>query len=165
MATKISLITTDAKIDDMIASISKRGKSIQNDIHRTACSIVRRWHESGDVSVAVRQMNALLAAVPSMARANAFKAWVEAYATFVWDADNDCFAYHKKRTKISLEDAKTACATPFWEFKKEPEYKPLNLDDMIAALIARADKRRQDGLQDGDVVDADKIKALKAIIA
>jgi|TARA_Y100000289_G_scaffold2695_1_gene2572 hypothetical protein len=165
MATKITLITTDAKIDDMIASISKRGKSIQKDIHRTACSIVRRWHESSDVSVAVRQMNALLAAIPSMARANAFKAWVEAYATFVWDADNSCFAYHAKRTKISLDDAKAACATPFWEFKKEPEYKPMNLDDMIAALIARADKRRQDGLQDGDVVDADKIKALKAIIA
>ena len=165
MATKISLIMTDVKIDDMIASISKRGKSVQNDIHRTACSIIRRWHESGDVSVAVRQMNALLEAIPSMTRSNAFKAWVEAYATFVWDADNSCFAYHAKRTKISLEDAKTACGAAFWEFKKEPEYKPLNLDDMISALIARADKRRQDGLKDGDVVDADKIKALKAIIA
>jgi len=165
MATKISLITTDAKINDMIASISKRGKSVQNDIHRTACSIVRRWHESGDVSVSVRQMNALLAAVPSMARVNAFKAWVEAYATFVWDTDNSCFAYHNKRTKIALDDAKAACATPFWEFKKEPEYKPLNLDDMIAALISRADKRRQDGLKEGDVLDENKIKALKAIIA
>ena len=41
----------------------------------------------------------------------------------------------------------------------------MNLDDMISALIARADKRRQDGLKDGDSVDADKIKALKAIIA
>lgn len=161
----ISLITTDAKIDELIVTIAKRGKSLQNDIHRAACSIIRRWHESGDVSVAVRQMNALLEAIPSMARANAFKAWVEAYATFVWNTEDKCFAYHAKRTKISLDDAKAACATPFWEFKKEPEYKPMNLDDMIAALIARADKRRQDGLQDGDVVDAAKVKALKALIA
>ena len=165
MATKISLITTDAKIDDMIASISKRGKSIQNDIHRTACSIVRRWHESSDVSVAVRQMNALLGAVPSMARANAFKAWVEAYATFVWDADNDCFTYHKKRTKISLEDAKTACGTPFWEFTKEPEYKPMDLGARIFSLIAEAERRRQTGLKDGDIVEKDMVKALKDLVS
>ncbi len=100
-----------------------------------------------------------------MCSADAFKAWVEAYATVVWNADNACCAYHAKRTKISRGDAQAACATPFWEFKKEPEYKPMNLDDLIAALVARADKRRQDGLKDGDVVDADKIKALKAIIA
>ena len=164
MAT-VSLIKTDAKIDELIVLIGKRGASLQKDIHRAACSIIRRWHDSNDVSVAVRQMNALLEAIPSMGRANAFKAWVEAYATFVWNADDSCFAYHAKRTKISLGDAQAACATPFWEFKKEAEYKPMNLDDLIAALIARADKRRQDGLKDGDVVDADKIKALKAIIA
>lgn len=165
MATKISLITTDAKIDAMIVSISKRGKSIQKDIHRTACSIIALWHTNGDVSVAVSKMNALLDAIPSMGRANAFKAWVEAYATFVWDVENSTFAYHPKRTKISLEDAQSACGTPFWEFIKEPEYKPMNLFDDIARLVARADKRRQDGLKDTDVVDADTIKALKAIIA
>lgn len=161
----VSLIKTDAKIDEMIASIGNRGKTLQNDIHRTACSIIRRWHESGDVSVAVRQMNALLEAIPSMARANAFKAWVEAYATFVWNNEDKCFAYHKNRTKISLEDAKAAIQTPFWEFKKEPEYKPMNLDDMIAALVARAEKRRLDGLKDGDSVDAEKVKALKALLS
>ena len=59
MAT-VSLIKTDAKIDELIVLIGKRGASLQKDIHRAACSIIRRWHESSDVSVAVRQMNALL---------------------------------------------------------------------------------------------------------
>ena len=97
MAT-VSLIKTDAKIDELIVLIGKRGASLQKDIHRAACSIIRRWHDSNDVSVAVRQMNALLEAIPSMGRANAFKAWVEASATFVWNADDSCFAYHAKRT-------------------------------------------------------------------
>ena len=55
--------------------------------------------------------------------------------------------------------------TPYWEFKPETEYKPLNLDDMIYALIARAEKRREQGLKDGDVVPSDKIKGLKALVA
>ena len=165
MATKITLIKTDSAIDKMIVSIGKRGQSIQSDIHRAGCSIVRRWHDTNDVNTAVRQMNALLNAIPAMGRANAFKAWVEAYATFVWNTDDKCFTYHAKRTKISADDAKAAIQTPFWKFKPEPDYKPLNLDDAISALIARADKRRQDGLKDGDDIPSAKIKALKALIA
>ena len=165
MAVKITLIETDDAINNMIASIARRGKSVQKDIHRAGCSIIRRWHDSSDVNTAVRQMNALLNAIPAMGRTNAFKAWVEAYATFIWNTEEKCFAYHAKRTKISSDDAQKAIQTPFWEFKSEPDYKPLNLDDAINALIARADKRRQDGLKDGDNVPAEKIKALKALVA
>jgi hypothetical protein len=158
-------VKTDEQIDALISSIDKRGKSVQQDIHTAACAIIRRWHDSSDVSAAVRQMNALLAAIPAMSRANAFKAWVETYATFVWNTDDKCFAYHAKRTKISFDDAQSAIQTPFWEFKKEADYKPLNLPDMIASVIARAEKRRQDGLQDSDDVPSDLIKSLKALVA
>ena len=158
-------VKTDDQIDATTASIANRGVKMQDDIHTCGCAIIRRWHDTSDVSKAVKQMNALLVAIPAMGRANAFKAWVEAYATFVWNTDDKCFAYHKARTKISFEDAKAAIHTPFWEFKPEPDYKPMDLDAMIAALIKKAEKRRDDGLTDKDVVPSDKIKALKAIVA
>ena len=41
----------------------------------------------------------------------------------------------------------------------------MNLSDMISALVARAEKRRQDGLQDSDDVPQDMLKALKAIVS
>jgi len=76
-------VKTDEQIDALISSIDKRGKTVQQDIHTAACAIIRRWHDSSDVSAAVRQMNALLAAIPAMSRANAFKAWVETLLSFV----------------------------------------------------------------------------------
>ena len=153
---KITLIKTDVAIDKMIASIASRGSKLQADTHRVLASIAVRWHDTNDVTVAVRQVNALIEGLPSGWRSNAVKAW---------DTDEKCFVYHKNRTKISKDDARAAMDTPYWEFKPETEYKPLNLDDMIYALIARAEKRREQGLKDGDVVPSDKIKGLKALVA
>jgi len=162
---KITLIKTDVAIDKMIASIASRGSKLQADTHRVLASIAVLWNETNDVTVAVRQTNALLDSLPSGWRSNAVKAWVESFLTFVWDTDESCFVYHKNRTKITKSDARAAIDTPYWEFKPEPEYKPLNLDDMIHALIARAEKRRQDGLKDGDSVPSDMVKKLKAVVA
>ena len=68
-------VKTDNQIDAGIASIAKRGVKMQDDIHTCGCAIIRRWHDTSDVSKAVKQMNALLVAIPAMGRANAFKAW------------------------------------------------------------------------------------------
>lgn len=162
---KITLIKTDVAIDKMIMSIASRGSKLQDDTHRVLASIAVRWHDTNDVTVAVRQINALIESLPSGWRTNAVKAWVESFLTFVWDTDEKCFVYNKNRTKISKDDARAAMDTPYWEFKPESEYKPLNLDDMIYALIARAEKRREQGLKDGDIVPSDKVKALKALVA
>lgn len=161
----VTLITTDAKIDDMITSIGKRGTKLQNDTHRVLASLAVRWHKTGDVTVAVRQVNALLDNLPSGWRSNAVKAWSEAYLGLVWSTDDKCFVYHKNRTKINEADARACIDNPYWDFKKESEYKPMNLSEMISALVARAEKRRQDGLQDSDDVPQDMLKALKAIVS
>ena len=162
---QVTLIATDAKIDDMIKSIANRGTKLQGDMHRVLASLAVRWHETGDVTVAVRQVNALLDAVPSAMRANAIKSWTEAFLGFVWSTEDKCFVYHKNRTKITKTDARACIDTPFWDFAPEPEYKPMNLSDMISALVARAEKRRQDGLQDSDDVPQDMLKALKSIVS
>ena len=83
----------------------------------------------------------------------------------MWSVDEKCFVYHKNRTKITEDDARACIDNPYWDFKKESEYKPMNLSDMISALVARAEKRRQDGLQDSDDVPQDMLKALKALVS
>ena len=85
---QVTLIATDAKIDDMIKSIANRGTKLQGDMHRVLASLAVRWHETGDVTVAVRQVNALLDAVPSAMRANAIKSWTEAFLGFVWSTED-----------------------------------------------------------------------------
>ena len=162
---KITLIKTDVAIDKMIASIASRGSKLQADTHRVLASIAVRWHDTNDVTVAVRQVNALIEGLPSGWRTNAVKAWVESFLTFVWDTDEKCFVYHKNRTKISKDDARAAMDTPYWEFKPESEYKPTNTPNELMALIAKADRTLERGLKEGDVVPSSLVKSLKALVA
>jgi microsomal dipeptidase-like Zn-dependent dipeptidase len=109
----MNFIKTDEKIIETIASIAKRGGSLQKDIHRAACSILNRWCVTEDVSTATKHMNMLLDALPVMVRSNAFKDWGVHMAGLVWSED-DTFAYHAKRTKITVEQVQAAKAKPFW---------------------------------------------------
>ena len=83
----MNFIKTDAQVLTAIASIAKRGGSLQKDIHRAACSILNRWCESEDVSTAAKHMNMLLDALPVMVRSNAFKDWGVHMAGLVWSED------------------------------------------------------------------------------
>lgn len=161
----MKLHNTDAAIDAAIESILKRGKSLQNDIHKASCSILRQWFDSGNVATAVRQTNKLVGAMPDMARSNALKAWFESFAGFVWNKDEKHFVYRPDATKIAEERVKAAIAEPFWAFSPEPDYKPMNIDAMIEAIVKKARQRRQKGLKEGvDYVPEEKLKALEALL-
>ena len=160
----MKLYNTDEMIHKAIASVLKRGVSLQKDIHVVACSILRVWNTSGDVSKAVSQTNALVEAMPGMSRKNALKSWVEAHAGFVWNTDENQFVYNAKRTKIADDDVRQGIDTPFWDFKPEPEYKPFDLEKVLDAVIDRADKRVKDGVKKSDNIKSDRLKALKTLI-
>ena len=161
----MKFIDTDAKIVAMIASIGKRGASIQSDIHRAGCSIFNRWCMSQDVSTAVKHLNMLLEQLPTMVRKNSFKEWGVCMGGLVWSAENQ-FAYNKKKTVITVKEVQEAKAKAFWEFKPEPEYKATVLNDLLISALKRAEKVKKNGIdvKKGDVIDDDQLNSLKALI-
>jgi len=160
----MKLYITDELINKAIASVFKRGVSLQKDIHVVACSILRVWNTSGDVSKAVSQTNALVEAMPGMSRKNALKAWVEAHAGFVWNTDENQFVYNSKRTKIADDDVRQGIDTPFWDFKPEPEYKPFDLKKLLNAMIDKTDKVVKKGVKKEDNIDTDLLASLKLCV-
>jgi len=162
----MNFIKTDEKIIETIASIAKRGGSLQKDIHRAACSILNRWCVTEDVSTATKHMNMLLDALPVMVRSNAFKDWGVHMAGLVWSED-DTFAYHAKRTKITVEQVQAAKAKPFWEFKPEPKYQPTDADAMFLSLIESLERKAKKGVDPdkGDKMSDAQIAYLKQAYA
>jgi len=160
----MKLYITDELINKAIASVLKRGVSLQKDIHVVACSILRVWNTSGDVSKAVSQTNALVEAMPGMSRKNALKSWVEAHAGFVWNTDENQFVYNSKRTKIADDDVRQGIDTPFWDFKPEPEYKPFDLEKLLNAMIDKTDKVVKKGVKKEDNIDTDLLASLKLCV-
>jgi len=160
----MKLYITDELINKAIASVLKRGVSLQKDIHVVACSILRVWNTSGDVSKAVSQTNALVEAMPGMSRKNALKSWVEAHAGFVWNTDENQFVYNSKRTKIADDDVRQGIDVPFWDFKPEPEYKPFDLEKLLNAMIDKTDKVVKKGVKKEDNIDTDLLASLKLCV-
>lgn len=162
--TTVSFFKTDEQIDKALEDIRKKGVSFQNLVHKTGCSILRRWHADGNVGKAVRDINRLVEAMPGASRVNALRAWVETFAGFIFNTEDKVFVYDSKRTKIAADAVKGAIAEPFWQFKPEPEYKPLDLHKALAALVKKAEDRRKAGLKDGDNIPADELAKLKAML-
>ena len=158
-------IETDAKIVETISSIANRGGNLQKDIHRVACSILNRWCVSSDAATAAKHMNILLDAIPVMVRTNAFKAWGENMAGLVWA--KDVFAYDSKRTKITVKQVQAAKAKPFWDFKPEPKYTPVDADQAFLKFIEGLERKAKKGIDPdkGDKMSDAQIVYLKQAYA
>lgn len=141
-----------------IASIKNRGESVQMDIHRFLCAILERWTVTGDVRPMVKYVNLLLAELPKGIRSNAIKAWVEVHMGLIWAVDGEnknTFVAGKRKVKdVQLKDAQNE---RWFEFKAEPDYKPMDFDKMFAALMTRAGKADP---EKGDAVDTGLVQAL-----
>lgn len=72
------IIESAKAIDTAIASIAKRGKTLQADIHVAAVSCLVHADKHGDITLAVK----LVEAVPSLARKNALRDWFIAHGKF-----------------------------------------------------------------------------------
>lgn len=128
---KVEILTTAAKVNEAIAKISKAGKAFEKLIHSAACSVLYHADKHGDITLA----NKLIEALPNMARKNALRDWLMAYGKFAYDATNKAMIYDKTKTT----DQSAAEAEPFWTFKPEAAYKPLDLMAEIKRLVAKID--------------------------
>jgi len=139
-------------INSAIASIAKRGKSLDKDVHIAAVSCLIHADKHGDVTLATR----LVEALPSQARKNPLRDWFLAYGKFGYDQKNKAFTYNADTETLTQE----AMETPFWEFKPEAVYVPFDINEALNKIIAKAEK----AMNNGDNVDVTKLEALRKIV-
>ena len=151
------------KIDALIISVCKRSHTVQNDIHKVLCSSLNAWITDGNVAVFTKRINTLIDGLGGGMRTNAIKAWTENFCGLVWNQEESKFVYVKGKTTIDLKTLQTAKAEPFWKFKPESPYKPVDLPESILALINKADKAI-DNKNDLDNIPLELLSQLKALI-
>lgn len=149
----MKLYTNAAEITSAIKSIKTRGVKLSQDIHKTGVSCLAHIEKHGDITL----LNNLLAALPAGWRKNALIAWAEAHGKVSFDTKEKSFAYDKAKST----DIEGATMIAPEDFKPEAEYKPMDLDAMIAAIIKKAEKADK---AKGDKVDAAVLAKLKELV-
>jgi hypothetical protein len=142
----IKLYATFADIERATLAFSKAGVKLQSEAHKLACSVLAHVGEHGDVRVVSRFLDSF----PEMSRVNAVRAWFENFGPVTFEGNVPKFVRGGK-TRLG-----EALETPFWQFKPEAEYKPLN----PAAELERLAKRlRADAKKTG----ADHSRVIQAL--
>jgi hypothetical protein len=127
----IKLIEGESGINKLLASIKSRGATLQKDIHVAACSVLAHVGKHGDV----RLVSRLLESCPDMTRKNAIKAWFEAFGPVSFAEKGE--VKHNPATKLQLA---TAMGKPFWVFKPEEAYVPMDVTKAFDSFIKKLEK-------------------------
>lgn len=107
-----------SQADDKIASVKRRGKSLDKDIHITALSLAYHVSQHGDASKLADLCNAM----PKGSRVKGLVAWISAHFPAIKVSFNKEAGAYKATAKgwkdaEYLLDAAEAC--PFWDFTAE----------------------------------------------
>jgi hypothetical protein len=116
---KITLVVGATNITSRLAALKTVMANAQAETHVLACSILSHVGKHRDV----RLVTTMLESLGDMVRKNAVKSWFEAHGPVKFD-DKGAISFDKSRP---LQLAK-AMGTPFWKFKPEAEYQPLQMD-------------------------------------
>lgn len=154
----------EAALTAAIDSLHRRAGTLQMDIHKILVCIALRWERTGDVRPVVAHVNRLLAKDQMQGvRKNAIRAWVETFLHLTFAEDGDSKGqFIAGKAKAKDLDVKKLTNTRWFEFKPEPDYKPL---DPMAALTGMIRKFETDRAKMGEEskVDPAMIEALKAL--
>ena len=155
---------TKEQIDTSIVSIERRSKRMQDDIHRTAVSILSIWKAGKtDYDVAkwaAESLTRLQNASPY--HSNAFSKWVAAFLPCQWSAENKSWYVHQKECHLFTDAFKEARETPFWEVSPPPQPKPFMMLQEIDRIIAKAQKHIENPVE-GDEIDPEVIRKLRSL--
>lgn len=144
-----------AALNKAIKSIAGRTTRLENDIWVAAISCA--WHIEKDKQVT--PLNNLIAALGKGIRTNAVMAYAETFMAVKRDEETKKFKYDKTRT---TDLPGCARKSPF-EFKPEPEYKPLSLPAALARLVKQAESHA-DKQDPRDIIPSDMLVALRALV-
>ena len=137
----VALIQDKKQLDLELASLKTKGKTMAARIHRAALSVL--WHIDtyGDIRIADRLVDAVVAAKYSE---HAITSWLVSFGKLSYEDKK--FSYDKTKT-TNLVGAKEH---PFWKFTPEAPAKPLDLQsvlDSIMRQIKKVKKAQEDGTE------------------
>jgi hypothetical protein len=127
----IKLIEGESAIKKALESIKTRGASLQRDIHVAACSVLSHVGKHKDV----RLVTKLLESMPDMSRKNALKAWFEHHGPVAFSEKGEIKYAPENRMLLG-----NAMAKPFWVFKPEAAYVPMDVAASFDSFIKKLEK-------------------------
>lgn len=158
---KLVRANSEDAITNAITGIHRRSNTLQMDVHLVLCAIAKRWNQTGDIRPAIKHVNHLLQnGQLGGVRTNAIKAWVQEFFGFQLVEAGEAKGTFCKGT-IKAPDLAAIADNRWWEFKPEPEYKPMDFDKMLMALLDKGEKRAATATAE-DKVDPALIAAIKA---
>lgn len=154
---KFTLFTSAADISVGIKSMITRGKNYEKIVHKVLVSCLAHADKHGDITLANKAIEGLSAGM----RTNAARDWFVAHGKFAYNEETKQLDFAKGKTTKLQE----AIDTPFWKFKPEAPYKPLNLLEEIQKLLKKANARLEDtDNAEKNVIDLELVKALESLI-
>lgn len=153
----VALIQDKKQLDLELAALKTKGKTMAARIHRAALSVL--WHIDtyGDIRIADRLVDAVVAAKYSE---HAIKSWLVSFGKLSYKDKK--FSYDKTKT-TNLVGAKEH---PFWKFTPEAPAKPLDLQsvlDSIMRQIKKVKKAQEDGTEILHPELLEKLKVFESI--
>lgn len=125
-----------------IVSIGRRGAKLDRDIHETEIDCLAHASEHGDISL----LTELYHAMPNGSRRKAMAQHAKDHAPVKTTGKDSELAFRMRKgwqaDQFKLDEAE---ATPFWEYTKEPEPKPFDLDRFFESIRSRLRKAKDKG--------------------
>lgn len=130
-AATLKLVEGAGNITKRLATLKTTMASAQAETHLLACSVLAHVGKHKDV----RLVTTLLESVGDMVRTNAIRAWFESHGPVAFD-EKGAIRYAAERP---VQIAK-AMGTPFWKFKPEEAYKPLEVGKAFDRWVKALEK-------------------------
>lgn len=161
-AKRLILIQGAAAINKEIAAYGKAAAKMDVRLHILAVSCIVHSAQHNDPDTMTRMIDAL----GKSQRKSALVAWTLAYGAFKQD-ETGKLVYDKTRrdTVLSDENIKAAEAEPFWDFMPDPVYRQFDLNALLQRALKQAEAALARSEQDESLIPADKLAALRAIVA
>lgn len=152
-----------AAIEKAIKLFAASEKAREKELHKVLVSALAHTVEHGDSTV----FRCAVDAISTSRRKNAVNDWAIAYGPFVWNEKDKALDFDKDKAKRIRADKAadgktplsiaTAMSDPFWDFKPEPPYKPVDLLADLKRLVKKAEKAAAE--KDAEKAKANKVDA------
>ena len=162
----MKILVDVASINKAIASIEKRGKSLDADIHAVGVSCLKHVADHGDTSLLDKLVNAM----PKGSRKGAFCEWALAFGNVrMLDRANDADKLRIEQGALFAKDKTKqfdevgAMAKAWYDFKPEPDLlTTFDAAAMVASMMKRYNKAVKQGADIENVEGA--IAAAEALL-
>jgi hypothetical protein len=159
MSKEFIFIKEKSKLDEMIDSIAKRGKALDQDVHQAGCSAILHFKEHGDNTFMTKLVNAMSRGM----RKNSLIQWFETYGGVVWEGKGEEAKFVKNRSKTAKIDLETAIETPYYEGKAK-EGEEWNARKNLARVIQIVDSAKKKATEHNSPALAKKYDAALGLL-